>query len=153
MLERCSVKKVKRGVAYIELVRSEKCDGCNMCSFNKKKSMTVPALCDADVRPGDIVSVEMPTKSVGAAALAIYAIPIVLMLLGALIGIVGGVWLQVGLVGAGLAAGLFAAFLIDRAYRKKAGVMPRIVAVLEKSGAIDTSDAVAKTDVVDGENQ
>ena len=129
MLEQCVVKKIKKSLVYIELNRSEKCDGCNICSFNKRKSITVPALCDKHVLIGDTVTVEMPTKSVGGAALLIYALPIVLMAIGALIGIKGSVWLQAGLVGAGLALGLAAAFVIDKVLRRRSGVLPKVISV------------------------
>lgn len=136
--EVCTVKKTRRGYAYIELKRSEKCDGCNMCAFNKRKSMVVPAVCDINVSPGDRVAVQMPTRSVGVASLLIYAIPIALIALGAAIGLLGGVWLQVGLGAAGLVIGLLAAYLIDKAYRKKAGVLPIVTAVVR--GDTDTEE-------------
>ncbi len=153
MLEQCTVKKVKKSVAYIELNRSEKCEGCKICSFNRKKTITVPALCDYRVAAGDTVTVEMPTKSVGAASLLIYALPILLMAIGAVIGLAGSVWLQAGLCGAGLALGLIAAFVIDRIYRRKRGVLPRVVSVAEnnqekqneKGEGMDI-DIIAKTD-------
>ena len=79
MREICTVKKVKRGCVYIELTRTERCDGCQMCAFNKRKSMTVPARTEISVDAGERVIVEMPTRAVGAGALAIYAIPLLLM--------------------------------------------------------------------------
>ena len=82
MREICTVKKVKRGCVYIELTRTERCDGCQMCAFNKRKSMTVPARTEISVDAGERVIVEMPTRAVGAGALAIYAIPLLLMVAG-----------------------------------------------------------------------
>lgn len=133
MTEKCVVKKVKRGYAYIELTRSDKCESCGICAFNKKKSITVPAVIDRAVSVGDVVAVEMPLKSVGAASLLIYAVPLALMLIGALIGLVGGVWLQVGLTAAGLIAGLLFSFVLDRIYRKKSGVLPKVTAVIGRA--------------------
>ncbi|MCH5351682.1 MAG: SoxR reducing system RseC family protein [Clostridiales bacterium] len=154
MLEQCVVKKVKRSVAYIELVRSDKCDGCNICSFNKKKAITVPALYDKSVKAGDTVTVEMPTESVGAASLLIYLFPIVLMAVGAAIGLVGSVWLQVSLAGAGLVLGLAASFITDKIYRRKSGVLPKIISVTDKTDEKQNTkgenimdfDVIAKTD-------
>ncbi len=140
MIELCEVKRVKRGTAFVELVKTDKCDGCNMCAFNKRKSMLVPTQCDISVEVGQTVEVEMPTRSVGAAALLIYAIPLLFMVVGVLIGLVGGVWLQVGLCAAGLAAGLLCAFLIDGAYRKKSGVLPKVLRVVDKDCGSDGSE-------------
>lgn len=145
MTETCTVKKVKRGVAYIELKRKDECNGCKICSFNNKKSMTVPALCDVEVCVGDTVTVEMPTQSVGGGALMIYALPILTMLVGALIGLAGGMWLQIGLCAGGLALGLVGAFLIDRAYRRKAGVMPKVLKI--SNGADGSADNVKSPEI------
>ncbi len=137
MTEDCVVKKIRRGYVYIELNRSEKCDGCNLCAFNKKKSIVMPAHCDKAgaerVKIGSRVTVEMPTKSVGAASLLIYAIPILLLFVGAAIGLVGGVWLQIGLAAAGLVSGLAAAFAIDKIYRRKVGILPTVINVLDNT--------------------
>lgn len=131
MKELCTVKKIKRGTVFVEIERTDKCDGCKMCSFNKRKSITVPAVCDIKVDVGQKVEVEMPTAAVGGAALLIYAVPLVLMLAGVLIGLVGEWWLQLVLCASGLAVGLVCALLIDRAYRKKAGVLPRVSGIVD----------------------
>ncbi len=128
MREISTVKKVKRGCVYIELTRTERCDGCQMCAFNKRKSMTVPARTEISVNAGERVIVEMPTRAVGAGALAIYAIPLLLMVAGALIGLIGELWLQIVLCAVGLALGLLCAFIIDKAYRRRKGILPTIVA-------------------------
>ncbi len=148
MTEVCTVKKVKRGVAHIVIERKDECNGCKICSFNNKNSMTVPALCDIPVTVGEKVVVEMPTRAVGAGSLSIYAVPVLLMLIGALIGLVGSVWLQIGLCAAGLALGFVAAFLIDRAYRKKSGVMPRVV----RSATGDTDGSASSDNAINSEN-
>lgn len=144
MTECCTVKKVKRGYAYIELNRSEKCEGCGICAFNKRKSLVVPAVCDTFVKVGDQVTVEMPTKSVGAGALLIYAIPIALMLIGAVVGLVGGLWLQIGLCAGGLILGLLLAFLLDKVYRKKSGVLPVVQSVLSNDKQIETDNNITQ---------
>ncbi len=130
MTEVCTVKKVGKRYAYIELVRSGKCDGCKICSFNKRDKLTVPAVADINVAKGDTVVAEMPTKSVGIGSLLIYILPLALMIIGALIGLTGGVWLQVGLSGGGLCLGLVGAIPLDMLYRRRAGVLPRIIQVI-----------------------
>lgn len=133
MRELCTVKKVKRGCVYVELTRTEKCDGCQMCAFNRRKSITVPARSEIEVRAGDRVIAEMPTRAVGAGALAIYAIPLLLMVAGALIGLIGEQWLQITLCAVGLALGLLCAFIIDKVIRRRKGVLPTVVAKAEAS--------------------
>ena len=151
MIEECVVKRVRRGYAYIELNRTEKCDGCNLCSFNSKKSLVVPAKCEIDgVTVGSRVIAEMPTESVGAAPLLIYAIPIILLFVGAMIGLVGGLILQISLAAAGLCLGLAAAFVIDRIYRKKTGVIPTITALVAKENDMDL-DSLNEIQKVDPE--
>lgn len=135
MTETCTVKKITRGNVYVELVRKDECDGCKMCAFNNKKSIVVPAACGIAVDVGQTVEVEMPTRSPGAASLLIYAVPLLLILAGALIGLVGGVWLQIGLAACGLILGLVAAFLLDRAYRKMRGMIPTVKRVIDISEA------------------
>lgn len=127
MTDLCIVKKVKNKLVYVELKRGEKCEGCKICAFNRRESIVVPAVSEVDVKPGDTVMAEMPTVSVGVGSLLIYAIPLLLTVVGALIGLVGGLWLQVGLSAGGLVLGVLAAWLIDRAYRKRDGVLPRII--------------------------
>ena len=94
MTEICTVKKAgKRGI-FVELKRGERCDGCKICAFNRKNTLVVPAKSDVHVKAGDTVVAEMPTVSVGAGALLIYALPLLFIVVGALIGLVGGLWLQ-----------------------------------------------------------
>lgn len=157
MTEVCTVKKVSRRGVFVELKRSEQCDGCKICAFNRKNAIVVPARSDVPVKAGDTVVAEMPTVSVGAGALLIYALPLLFIVIGALIGLVGGLWLQVGLAALGLVLGLVAAWLIDRAYRRRDGVIPRIVRLYDKAaescgdttdvhgGQADTENAQEKT--------
>lgn len=144
MTERCVIKKVKRGLAYIEITRNEKCDGCKMCSFNNKKSIVVPAVCKIPVEIGREAVAEMPTRAVGAASLLVYALPILFIALGALVGYACGKWwLQPILAAVGLVSGLICAVVIDRAYRRRSGVLPTVLEMIEERS--DLSDEQNKT--------
>ena len=127
MTEQCTVKKIKRDIVYVELKRSDKCEGCKMCAFNKNNTMTVPAVCKHEVSVGQTVTVQMPTKSAGAATLLIYAIPLLFTVIGAVIGLAGEWWLQLTLAAVGLAIGLLSIIPIERAYRKKSGILPIVL--------------------------
>lgn len=133
MTEQCTVKKIKRDIVYVELKRSDKCEGCKMCAFNKRDAMTVPAVCKMPVKVGQTVTVEMPTRAAGAATLLVYAIPLLLMVVGAVIGLVGEWWLQLTLAAVGLAIGLAAIIPVERIYRRKAGVLPVVIGVAEQN--------------------
>lgn len=135
MTELCTVKKIKRGTVYIELTRTEKCDGCKVCAFNGKKSVVSPAVCDINVAPGDSVEVEMPTCTAGIASLSVYALPLLFIVIGAAIGLLGDWRLQISLGAAGLVVGLTCAWLIDRRYRKKSGILPSVLRVVSQSDA------------------
>ena len=137
MTEICTVKKVRRGGVYVELTRKDECDGCKMCAFNNKKSIVVPAACTIDVTVGQTVEVEMPTRSPGAASLLIYAVPLLLILIGALAGYAGGLWWQIGLSATGLIIGLAVAYAIDRAYRKKSGMIPTVTRIVDRPSGND----------------
>lgn len=140
MTEYTVVKKIKRGTVYIELNRSEKCDGCKICSFNNRKTIVVPTVCDIKVDVGNTVEVEMPTRSVGGASLLIFALPLLSMLVGALIGLVGEWWLQLSLCGAGLVVGLVLAYVLDRVYRKKIGVLPKVIRKVDISNNAEKNE-------------
>lgn len=146
MTEKGTVKKKKRGIAYVQIARTEKCDGCKACAFGKNGTITMPALCDAKVSVGDVVNVEMPQKQAGAVALLIYALPLILLTVGALIGLVGEWWLQCTLAAAGLALGLICIVPIERRYRKSSGAMPIVTGISE---APDTS--ASNENQIDGE--
>lgn len=133
MTEQCTVKKIKRDIAYVELKKSDKCEGCKMCAFNKHDAMTVPAVCKLQVTVGQTVTVEMPTRAVGAATLLVYAIPLLMMVAGAALGLIGEWWLQLTLAAVGLAVGLAAIIPVERICRRKAGVLPVVIGVVEQN--------------------
>ncbi len=141
MTESCRVKKVRRGIIYVELNKSQKCDGCKMCAFGKNNTIVMPALCDLPVQVGQTVTVRMPIQSAGNAALLIYAVPLLTMLIGALIGLVGEWQLQLGLAAAGLVVGLAAIIPIERLYRKKSGALPVVIADISEPACAQDADA------------
>lgn len=128
MIERGTVTKVKRGIAYVRIERGEKCEGCKLCAFNGKNKLVLPALCDISVSAGDTVSLQMPTRSAGAGALLVYALPLAALLVGAVIGlIIGGLVAQIVSCAVGLAVGIILLIPLERVYRRRAGVMPVVL--------------------------
>lgn len=145
MTEQCVVKKVRKSTVYIEIKREEKCAACGVCAFNNKKTITVPASSDIRVECGQTVEVEMPVKSVGVVALLIYVFPLVLGVCGAALGLLGEVWLQIVLCAVGIAAGLAVARLTDCIIRRRTGVIPKIVGIVNSQ----TSDAYSVDSVTE----
>ncbi len=124
------VKKVKRGIAFVEIERNEKCDGCKMCAFGNRSKITMPSVCEIAVEEGQTVSMEMPDRPIGAVALSIYAVPLLTTVLFALIGLAGTWQLQISLAAAGLVLGLAAVVPIERLYRRKSGALPKVISVI-----------------------
>lgn len=128
IIETCAVIKDKGKTAIIELVRSPKCDGCNACAFNKRKSIRVPAIKDAACGAGDLVTVVMPEKQITLAPLFLFVIPILLTLVAVLIGRNWPAWGQAIVIVGFLALGIAVAFAADRLYRRQRKFMPVITA-------------------------
>lgn len=155
MTERCSVTKVKRGLAYVAINKSQKCDGCKMCAFGKNDVIIMPALCDIPVKAGQSVTVRMPTKPVGNAVLAVYALPLLAMVIGALIGLAGDWRLQLGLAAAGLIVGFAAVIPIERMYRKRSGALPVVISADSADEQKDRDGSVVQdshTDEINTDN-
>ncbi len=133
MTELCTVKKVKKRVAYVELERSEKCEGCKGCAlFGSRKKRVVAALCDIEVPTGARVVIETPTKISPFASIGVFLFPLLGMILFASVGVAatGGKapwWVTAILCAAGLAVGLTAVFIIDKIIRRIPGYAPKVL--------------------------
>lgn len=137
MIEESVVKKVKGKLAYISLEKKAECNGCRCCAFGKNQIITIPALTDVTVKEGDKVRVIMPSKVIGAASFYMYALPLILILIGLLI---GKRWGDFGMIISALAAliiSLPVVYFIDRLYRRKKKYMPLITEILYKEGDRD----------------
>lgn len=133
MIERGTVKKTARGIVYIELGKKVECEGCKLCAFGKSDSVIIPAACEKDVRAGQTVAVDIPDEPKGNAPLLIYAIPLLTMLAGALIGLVGQWWLQLTLSAVGLILGALILVPIDRAYRRRPGAVAKVTEIINET--------------------
>jgi sigma-E factor negative regulatory protein RseC len=139
MREECIISKIKGGTAYISLVTKNKCGGCKACAFGRSNKLSVPAICDVDCKAGDTVAVEMPSSDVPAAALLIFLIPLVALIVGFFVGGLFGDG-DMGDVSRLITAFAFciasfgACVLIEWRYRRRREFMPVIVEVLKPDG-------------------
>ncbi|MCH5165716.1 MAG: SoxR reducing system RseC family protein [Clostridiales bacterium] len=143
MVEIGKVKRIKHGVAYVEIARNEKCGSCKLCAFGTRDSIVMPTIAGEKTSVGQTVAVEMPVKPVGSTALLIYALPLLFLIVGALIGLVGEWWLQITLAAVGLIIGFAAVIPIERYYRRKSGALPKIIEATNEN-----NDSELSTDVL-----
>lgn len=125
------VKEKKGELLRVCFERPEACEGCRGCAkglLPKKELLTVFG--EAEV--GDLVEVQMAEAQTLKATLAVYAIPLCLLLIGlavgTLCGLPDGVTLLLALTG--LALGYMAVRVIDMRLRKQPKWRPSVVRVI-----------------------
>jgi len=108
MKEIGKVIEVKGKVARVEMERTSACGKCRACSKgDDTNKMYIEAHNGIGAKEGDLVGVDLETKKVLKAAMIIYFIPLVALVLGVVAGIYGAQILDLGndeAVGAGLGA-------------------------------------------------
>lgn len=130
--EICTVVKDKGKTAIVEIKRTQKCDGCNACAFNKRDFVRIPAIKDIDCVEGDRVCVEMPEKEISIAPLFLFVIPIVLTLVAVILCKNLAIWWQIPIIAGFLTAGLVILYTVDKLFRRKRKYMPVIRKRTEK---------------------
>lgn len=129
------VTALKKGKAYVKIMRSAACEGCKACFFAAgKKSIILPALNDAGAAENDTVEIKPPPPRPYTAFLVLFVLPAALLLAG-LIASAALSWSEPLIIASafiGLAAGLLAVFLLDRLYYSKKYIS-RIIGIVEKT--------------------
>jgi len=140
MIEQGLVLDVRNGRAKVEMAAKggSCCGGCTFCSL-EGNSRTLEMDAPDDLRPGDRVRVQVPVRSAVTATLALFVVPL-LLLMGGLAagahffpaeGVVGQVNLPALLLGAVLAALWYGGVaLVERRRRRRSDATPRIVEVV-----------------------
>lgn len=121
------IKLNKNGYCVVSFDRKSACDQCHMCVASKngkKVELTVENTVQAQV--GDYVEVTMGDSAVLASSAIVYLIPLFTVALGAVAGYFINEIAQLILAAVGLAAGLAAAVLMGRVFKKKKGYSPVI---------------------------
>lgn len=135
MKEIGKVVEVNKNLATVRLSRKASCENCNQCGLKKRDThidIVVENLLNVSV--GDDVTIEMSNANVVKSALIIYVIPLVLSLIGLLIGELFKMEeiFQIVLIFGGLLIGGFAVFLIDKKLKKQK-FLPNMVEIVKDS--------------------
>lgn len=80
-----TVEKIKGGLYFVRLKKTEKCNGCKICDFGKNNSISVPALSSVDCKVGDSVVLTTKPKKTYLNSIILYLLPIVVMIACAII--------------------------------------------------------------------
>lgn len=115
------VVRVKRSIAYVEIVRSSACEGCKACALASKKVMTLPAANDIGAKPQDKVLVSLAPQKPLVATLMLFLLPLVLMIIALVITstVVQSELMLALYAFSGLTVGLIIAFVFDKFYYSK----------------------------------
>jgi len=86
-VEKGKVVRVEGDMAYVLFKRSSACGKCQACGMLKDMSeITIPVKNIIDAEEGDIVTMEMPGKTIVKGSLAAYIFPLIMLIAGALLG-------------------------------------------------------------------
>jgi sigma-E factor negative regulatory protein RseC len=131
------VVDVEDGFAWIESERTSTCSSCSVhagcgtgviAKLLGNRRLRLRAICNIELAPGDHVVIGIPESGLLRGSLAVYAVPLIAMLGGAMLGNgVAGYWVpayvESGSI-AGAAAGLVAAFAWLHFFSRRNGNNP-----------------------------
>ncbi len=82
MIEKATVVGIEEGRARVALERSEQCDRCGLCVMaSGRPELEVRSI--PDLRPGDVVSVEISSSAMLRGATLLFLVPIIFFVVGA----------------------------------------------------------------------
>ncbi|MDR1835814.1 MAG: SoxR reducing system RseC family protein [Fusobacteriaceae bacterium] len=70
----------------VRLYKETACEHCNTCSAEKKFVREFTLVSDEDIKPGDVVTLEIAGNTLVKASLILYALPVVFMFSGYYVG-------------------------------------------------------------------
>ncbi|MBN2033762.1 MAG: SoxR reducing system RseC family protein [Deltaproteobacteria bacterium] len=140
--ERGIVERISAQKAVLRIERTSACAACesrNSCHLQNSREFFVEVDNELHVEPGDVVEVSMPSSSVIRASLAVYFLPVLGLILGALAGGASAAALRLEATTASLAGGAIGLVLsiivlkrLDRSVRARPDYFPRMTKVLKK---------------------
>jgi sigma-E factor negative regulatory protein RseC len=140
--ERGIVKKASTHTATVRIERTSACATCESrgsCQVQNNRELLVEVKNDLDAAAGDEVEISMPSSSVIRASLAVYFLPVLGLILGAMSGSALAGPLQADSTtaslagaGAGLAVSVILLKSLDRSVRSRPDYSPRMSRVIKK---------------------
>ncbi|MEG2002179.1 MAG: SoxR reducing system RseC family protein [Clostridia bacterium] len=134
MKEIGDVIKAKNKLATVRLIRKSSCENCNQCGLKKKDThIDIVVENELDAEIGDQAVIEMTSGNVFKSAFIVYAVPLILSLLGLLVSSLLKLseLLQIIFIFGGLLIGGLVVYLADKRLKKQK-FSPRIVEVIKK---------------------
>jgi sigma-E factor negative regulatory protein RseC len=148
MTERGVVTAVEDGEATVSFEPSERCVSCRRCAgANDGKRMVMRVRTRKNVRPGDMVTIEVNPRALLSSAFLVFVLPLFMFIIGVLASVPllerTGIEMDKNL--AGILAGLILmtvtfvfVFLFERRSSHVSALSPRIVAI-EKEASLPTA--------------
>ncbi len=125
------VTAVADGSVRIQFLRSPACAHCGACLTVGDSEMEITLPNTVGAKEGDRVVVDLSPKRLVQASLLAYAVPLVLLIAGVLIGSRIADWAGLALGVAACGIGYLILRIVDRYSAKKRSFQPRIVRILE----------------------
>ena len=86
MKEIGTIISISGGTATIQINRGEKCEGCHVCDAFGQNKMQLEAYNKANAKVGDLVEISIEPKQIIKGSLLVFIFPLVMMILGYIIG-------------------------------------------------------------------
>lgn len=117
---------IENGKPMAEVIRPEACEACHACKYGRTERRLI-ALPEGDYHEGQQVELELKDGRVGAASLLAYGIPLVLLVIGLLVGaqLFQGELQQALCALGGVAVGLGILRLIEPLLKRSGGFAPQ----------------------------
>jgi len=148
--ERGVVEKSSPQKAVVRIEQSSACATCGSrgaCQVHNDKKFFVEVGNDLGAKVGDVVEISMPSRSVIKASLAVYSLPVLGLILGAVSGAALADALNVQPTaasltggGAGLAVSIAVLKWLDRSVRSRPDYSPRLTKVFMTTGSPPSCD-------------
>lgn len=121
MINKGIVTKIKGNKISVRLYKSSACSHCSACSEEAKSGKIFDFPFDKEVEKGDLVTLEIAEKEVMKAAIIVYVIPPIFMILGYIVAASLNFSETMSALGSfvGLAVSFLILFLYDKFFAKK----------------------------------
>ena len=125
------VTAVKDGTVQIHFLRGSACAHCGACLTVGESEMEITLPNTLNAKEGDRVAVDLSPKRVVQASLLAYAVPLVLLIGGVLIGSRIADWAGLALGVGACGIGYLVLRIVDRKSAKKHSFQPRLMRILD----------------------